>query len=93
MMFNSRRLLFTVLGCSAIWVPASGVLAQQNDPPPATNHPQAAPPPGRISQPIRSIASSPDKDRYKAQKALAAGIKGPLQNLAERGSALHHHRR
>ncbi len=79
MMFNSRRLLFTVLGCSAIWVPASGVLAQQNDPPPATNHPQAAPAAGQDqpADPLNRQLS--DKDRYKAQKALRQELKGPYK--------------
>src|SRR6202167_826001 len=80
-MFNSRRLLFTVIGCGVIGMPASGLMAQQNDPPPATNQPQttAAPAaaPDQQADPLNRQLS--DKDRYKAQKALRQELKGPYK--------------
>jgi GWxTD domain-containing protein len=84
MMFNSRRLLFTVLGCGVIWMPASGLMAQQNDPSPATNQPQtssaqAAPAAGQDQQVDPLNRQMSDKDRYKAQKALRQELKGPYK--------------
>ncbi len=80
-MFNSRRLLFTALGCGVIWMPASGLMAQQNDPPPATNQPQttAAPTAGQDQQVDPLNRQLSDKDRYKAQKALRQELKGPYK--------------
>jgi GWxTD domain-containing protein len=83
-MFNSRRLLFTALGCGVIWMPASGLLAQQNDTPPATNQPQAgaaqaAPTAGQDQQADPLNRQLSDKDRYKAQKALRQELKGPYK--------------
>jgi GWxTD domain-containing protein len=84
MMFKSRRLFFTVLGCGVIWMPASGLLAQQNDTPPATNQPQsaapqAAPAAGQDQQADPLNRQLSDKDRYKAQKALRQELKGPYK--------------
>jgi len=81
MMFNSRRLLFTVLGCGVIWMPASGLMAQQNDPPSAANQPQttAAPAAGQDQQADPLNRQLSDKDRYKAQKALRQELKGPYK--------------
>src|ERR1700677_266229 len=80
-MFNSRRLLFTVIGCGVIGMPASGLMAHKNDPPPATNQPQttAAPAaaPDQQADPLNRQLS--DKDRYKAQKALRQELKGPYK--------------
>src|ERR1700722_2813585 len=80
-MFNSRRLLFTVLGCGVIGMPAGGLMAQQNDPPSATSQPQttAAPAaaPDQQDDPMKRQLS--DKERYRAQKALRGELKGPYK--------------
>jgi GWxTD domain-containing protein len=80
-MFNSRRLLFTALGCGVIWMPARGLMAQQNDPPPATNQPQTsgAPAAGQDQQADPLNRQLSDKDRAKAQKALRQELKGPYK--------------
>jgi GWxTD domain-containing protein len=80
-MFNSRRLLFTALGCGVIWMPASGLMAQQNDPPPATNQtPTTAVPAAGQDQQVDPLNRQlSDKDRYKAQKALRQELKGPYK--------------
>jgi GWxTD domain-containing protein len=84
-MFNSRRLLFTVLGCGVIGMPASGLMAQQNDPPPTTNQPQTTAAPAAGQGPQTDQQTDPlnrqlsDKDRYKAQKALRQELKGPYK--------------
>src|ERR1700733_7718720 len=84
-MFNSRRLLFTVLGCGVIGMPASGLMAQQNDPPPATNQSQTTAAPAAGQGPQTDQQTDPlnrqlsDKDRYKAQKALRQELKGPYK--------------
>jgi len=84
MMFNSRRLFFTVLGCGVLWMPASGLLAQQNDSPPTTNQPQTAgaqpaPSAGQDQQVDPLNRQLSDKDRYKAQKELRQELKGPYK--------------
>jgi GWxTD domain-containing protein len=80
-MFNSRRLLFTVLGCGVIWMPASGLMAQQNNTPPATNQPQstAAPAPdqGQQVDPLNRKLS--DEERRKSQQELRKELKGPYK--------------
>jgi GWxTD domain-containing protein len=79
MMFNSRRFLFTALGCGLISIPAAGVWAQQQAAPPATNQNQAAPPSGQDQEvdPLKRQMS--DKERYKAQKNLRIELKGPYR--------------
>jgi GWxTD domain-containing protein len=81
MMFNSRRLLFTALACGVIWMPASGLMAQQNDQAPATSQPQTAgaPAAGQDQQADPLNRQLSDKDRYKAQKALRQELKGPYK--------------
>jgi GWxTD domain-containing protein len=78
MMFNSRRFLFTALGCGLISIPAAGLLSQQSAAPPATN--QQAAPAGDQDQeanPLNRPLS--DKERYKQQKALRQELKGPYK--------------
>ena len=78
MMFNSRRFLFTALGCGLISIPAAGLPAQQNAAPPAASQ-QAAPPgdQGQEANPLNRPLS--DKERYNQQKALRQELKGPYK--------------
>ena len=79
MMFNSRRLLFTALGCGLIWTPISGLRAQQNDTPPATDQQPAAQAGAQdqATDPLNRKLS--DKERYKAQRELRQELKGPYK--------------
>ena len=79
MMFFSRRLLFTALGCGLIWMPAAGLLAQQSDPSPAANQPQTAPAASQDQEADPLNRQLSDKDRYKAQRALRQELKGPYK--------------
>ncbi len=76
MMFFSRRVLFTAVGCGLIWMPSAALRAQQNDAPPASDQQSAAPTgaEGQEADPLNRQLS--DKDRYKAQKALRQELKG-----------------
>jgi GWxTD domain-containing protein len=80
-MFNSRRLLFTVLGCGVIGMPAGGLMAQQNDPPSATSQPQTTAAPAAVpdqqADPLHRQAS--DKERYRQQKELRHELTGPYK--------------
>jgi len=79
MMFLSRRLLFTALGCGLIWVPKAGLMAQQNGTAPASDQQQAAPTgaQGQEADPLNRQLS--DKERYKAQRELRQELKGPYK--------------
>ena len=82
MMFNSRRILFTALGCGLISVPAAGLLAQQAPPQPPRNRPSPASQgqnsgQGQEADPLKRQLS--DKERYRAQKALRQELKGPYK--------------
>ena len=79
MMFISRRLLFTALGCGLIWMPAAGLLAQQSDPSPAANQPQTAPAASQDQEADPLNRQLSDKERYKAQKDLRQELKGPYK--------------
>ena len=83
MMLNSRRLLFTVLGCGLVWMPATGIesqlQAQQSDTASATDQQPAAPAgaQGQEADPLNRQLS--DKERYKAQRELRQELKGPTR--------------
>ncbi|MGO8757926.1 MAG: GWxTD domain-containing protein [Terracidiphilus sp.] len=80
MTFISRRFLFQALGCGLLSIPATGLLAQQNAAPPATNQQQAAPAgqdQGQEADPLKRQMS--DKERYRAQKNLRIELKGPYR--------------
>jgi len=79
MMFNSRHLLFTALGCSLVWVPAAGLIAQQNNTPPASSQPQATPAAGQGPEADPLNRQLSDKERYKAQRELRQELKGPYK--------------
>ena len=83
MMFNSRRLLFTVLGCGLIWMPASGAhgaakrsASSHESAPDAGCRPPTAGQDQQVDPLNRQLS---DKERYKAQKALRQELKGPYK--------------
>jgi GWxTD domain-containing protein len=83
MMFNSRRLLVTALGCGLLSIPATGIKAQQNAAP-ASNQSQGQTQaqPAKQSQdqepdPLKRQLS--DKERYKSQQELRKELKGPYK--------------
>jgi GWxTD domain-containing protein len=78
MTFFSRRLLFTTLGCGLVFMPATGVLAQQNDAAPTASQAQApASDQDQEANPLNRPLS--DKERYKQQKELRQELKGPYK--------------
>jgi GWxTD domain-containing protein len=77
MMFNSRRFLFTALGCSLFSIPAAGLFAQQSETPATTEQGQPAANQDQQPDPMKRQLS--DKERYKAQKALRQELKGPYK--------------
>ena len=79
MIFFSRRLLFTALGCGLFWVPTAGLVAQQNNPAPPTNQPQATPAAGQGQEADPLNRQRSDKERYKAQQELRRELKGPYK--------------
>jgi GWxTD domain-containing protein len=76
MIFTSRHLLFTALGCGLISFPAVGLLAQQNAAPASTQQAQPATgqDQGQETDPMKRQLN--DKERYRAQKALRQELKG-----------------
>ena len=79
MICNSRRLLFTALGCGLLFFPAAGLLAQQDSAaaPAQQAQPASSQDQGQEADPMKRQLS--DKDRYKAQKALRQELKGPYK--------------
>ncbi len=76
MMFFSRRLLFTALGCGLMLMPASGLWAKQKDAAPANDQAQAP-----ASDQDTNLLDRPlsDKERYRQQKELRQELKGPYK--------------
>ena len=72
MMLNRYHLLIVALGCGLVFIPASGLIAQQTDKPPA----QAPPANGQNQEvdPLKRERS--DKEKFAAQKAVRQELKG-----------------
>ena len=72
MMLNSRRFLLVALGCGLVFVPATGLRAQQS----ADSSAQAQPAAGQDQEvdPLKRPRS--DKERFAAQKAVRQELKG-----------------
>ena len=79
MMFNSRRFLYTALGCGLLSFPASGLLAQQKaDASPAS--PQQAQPASDQDQEANPLDRPlSDKELYKQRNELRKELKGPYK--------------
>lgn len=77
MTFNSRRLFLTVLGCSLIFAPASGVFAKQKNPPAKDQEQAQTGNQGQDENPLNRPPS--DKERFRQQKELRRELKGPYK--------------
>jgi GWxTD domain-containing protein len=78
MMFNSRRLVFTVLSCGLISIPAIGLSAQQSTATPAAAQ-QAAPANGQDQEPDPLKRKLSDKELLNSRKAVRQELKGPYR--------------
>jgi len=83
MMLNGRNLFFAALGCGLVFIPASGLRAQQTDNPSSQAQPasgQAKPASGQNQgsgqevDPLKRERS--DKEKFAAQKAVRQELKG-----------------
>jgi GWxTD domain-containing protein len=81
MTLNVRTLLFAALGCGLVFIPASGLKAQQTDTPSSQQAGGQAQPAGAQSQgagkevdPLKRERS--DKEKFAAQKAVRQELKG-----------------
>jgi len=80
MMLNGRNLLFGVLGCGLVFIPATGLFFQQAAAQPAPaqaqGQPQTAPATGQDQEIDPRKRQRSDKERYVTQKALRQELKG-----------------
>ncbi len=79
-MLNGRNLLFGVLGCGLVFIPATGLFFQQAAAQPAPaqaqGQPQTAPATGQDQEIDPRKRQRSDKERYVTQKALRQELKG-----------------
>src|SRR5271166_3282924 len=83
MMLNGRNLFFVALGCGLVFIPASGLRAQQTDSPssqaqPASGQSQGS---GQEADPLKRERS--DKEKFAAQKAVRQELKGAYKTWLE----------
>ncbi len=83
MMLNSRRFLLVALGCGLVFVPATGLRAQQS----ADTSAQAQPAAGQDQEvdPLKRQRS--DKERFAAQKAVRQELKGAYKTWLDQDVA------
>ena len=72
MMLNGRTFLYVALGCSLVYIPATGLRAQQSTDQSAEAQPAAGP--DQEVDPLKRPRS--DKERFEAQKAVRQELKG-----------------
>ena len=83
MMLNSRRFLLVALGCGLVFVPATGLRAQQS----ADTSAQAQPAAGQDQEVDTLKRQRSDKERFAAQKAVRQELKGAYKTWLDQDVA------
>jgi GWxTD domain-containing protein len=88
MMLNGRSFLYVALGCGLVFLPSSGVLAQQSSDP-STQAKPASQDPNDPNSPNFDPLSRPrsDKERFQAQKAVRQELKGAYKTWLDQDVA------
>jgi len=76
MTLNLRRILFVALGCGLVFIPATGLMAQQVASPSSPAQQQAQPASGQGQEPDPLKRERSDKEKFAAQKAVRQELKG-----------------
>ena len=79
MTLKSRRIFFAALSCGLIFVPTSGLQAQQGATQPAATQPQAQPVSSQADEPDPRKRERTDKEKIEAQKAYKGELHGAFK--------------
>jgi GWxTD domain-containing protein len=84
---NGRTFLFVALGCGLVFIPATGLMAQQVASPSSPAQQQAQPASGQGQEPDPLKRERSDKDKLAAQKAVRQELKGTYKTWLEQDVA------
>ena len=83
MTLNGRRFFLVALGCGLVFIPATGLFAQQTANPPAQS--QSVNGQGQEPDPLKRERS--DKEKFAAQKAVKQELKGAYKTWLDQDVA------
>jgi GWxTD domain-containing protein len=83
MTFNGRTFLFVALGCGLVFIPSTGLFAQQAASPSATAQQQSGPATSQGQEPDPLKRERSDKEKFAAQKAVRQELKGAYKTWLE----------